>query len=518
MPIKYDQHVKRPNEEVEYSTEQIEELVKCSKDVNHFIKYIKIINPDRGEIFFEPYDYQLDLLKKFQKYRFNVALASRQCGKSTIVAAYVLWYACFHENKVIGIVSNKESAAKMILSRIKRMYEQLPNWLKPGVTEYQKTGVQYDNGTKIIISATSPDAFRGETLNCLVCDEFAFVPGNQAEEFWASNYPTISASKESKIIIISTPNGLFNLFHRIYTESEAKENTFISTKVTWEQVPGRDKEWAEEQIKNLGQRQFNQEFAVEFIGSVNTLIDENVLRTILTQHTDPIEISMNNRLKIWEKPQDNAIYVIGADPSKGTGEHWATAQVLRIDKIVPIKLKQVAVFRDNKTDVYDFADMLNRLSRFYNNAFIMCENNGEGSAVVQRIWWEHENENLINSGSKAKNIGIRSTGGEKGTKTKAVLMMKKIIEDGSIEINDENTLKELGSFIEENGKFVGKDTPDDLVSALFWACYIFEMDILDEDYSFDQKEGDDIWGILSDIDDMVDEDWSWLEDAKLIDY
>jgi hypothetical protein len=515
MPIKYDQHVKRPNEEVEYSEKQIKDLVKCSEDVNHFIKYVKIVNPDQGEIFFDPYDYQLDLLKKFQNYRFNVALASRQCGKSTIVATYVLWYACFHSDKVIGIVSNKESAAKMILSRIKRMYEQLPNWLKPGVTEYQKTGVQYDNGTRIIISATSPDAFRGESINCLVCDEFAFVPGNQAEEFWAANYPTISASTKSKIIIISTPNGLFNLFHKIYSESEAGNNTFINTKVTWQQVPGRDQEWAEEQIKNLGKRKFNQEFAVEFIGSVNTLINENILKTLLSQYKDPIED--DGKLKIYEHPKKGAIYIIGSDPSKGTGEHWATAQVLRLDSIIPIKMKQVAVFRDNKTDLYHFADILNRLSLKYNSAYILCENNGEGNAVVQRLWWDHENENLVNSGTKTKNLGIRSTGGEKGTKTKAVLMMKRIIEDGSIEINDEMTLKELGAFIEENDKFFGKDMSDDLVSALYWACYIFEMNILDENYEFAEKQGDDVWGILSDIEDMVEEDWDWLDNMKFMD-
>ena len=523
MPIKYDEYVKRPNEEVEYTPEQIEELYKCSQDVNHFIKYIKIVNPDKGEIFFEPYDYQLDLLKKFQDHRFNVALCSRQSGKTTIVAAYVLWYACFHQDKVVGIVSNKETSAKMILSRFKRMYEQLPVWLKPGVTEYQKTGVQYDNGTRIVISATSADAFRGETINCLVCDEFAFVPNNQAEEFWASNYPTISASTKSKIIIISTPNGLFNIYHRIFSEAIANENTFVATKVTWQQVPGRDEAWAEEQIKNLGQRKFNQEFAVEFIGSVNTVIDENTLSIILSQYKPPVEWSLNNRLRVWEKPQEGAIYALGCDPAKGTGEHWATIQVLRIDSIVPIKMKQVAVFQDNKTDVYDYADIINRLSRYYNDAFILCENNGEGNAVVQRLWWEYENENLVNSGSKMNSLGIRSTGnrsahgGVKGTKTKAVLLMKKIIEDGSLEINDEPTLKELGSFIEENDKFFGKDTPDDLVSALYWGCFIFEMKVLDESYKFTQKEGDDVWGILADIEDMVNEDWEWLNDASLVD-
>jgi len=198
----------------------------------------------------------------------------------------------------------------------------------------------------------------------------------------------------------------------------------------------------------------------------------------------------------------------------GTGENYSAIQVLKLINMKPIQMEQVAVFHDNLTDVYDLAYIINKLSIYYNNAFIMCENNGEGAPVVNRIWWEYENENLVNSGSKIKNIGIRSTGGEKsGTKPKAALLMKKLIEDGSLKLVDIKTLEELGSFIEENGKFVGKDSYDDLVCALLWACYILEMNILDENYSFQEKEEDDAWGILSDIEDFT-EDWSWLDQSS----
>ena len=82
MPIRYDeQFVKRPRSEYDYNEEEILELKKCSESCVHFIKYVKIVNPDLGEVFFEPYDYQLDLLQKFQDHRFNVGLCSRQSGK-----------------------------------------------------------------------------------------------------------------------------------------------------------------------------------------------------------------------------------------------------------------------------------------------------------------------------------------------------------------------------------------------------------------------------------------------------
>jgi hypothetical protein len=502
MPVKYDQFVKRPGEEIEYTPENIIELGKCRDSLFHFIKYVKIVNPDEGEILYEPYDFQTDLLNLYNDNRFSVSLCSRQSGKTTTVCVYALWYALFNKDKNIGIVSNKESSAKMILARLKRMWEGLPAWLKPGAAEYSKMFVTFDNGTRIFISATSADAFRGESMNLLICDEFAFVPGNQAEEFWASNYPTISASKKAKIIIISTPNGLFNIFHRIYSQAEASLNTFKYLKVTWSDVPGRNAEWAEEQIANLGKIKFAQEFNVEFIGSTNTVIDPEVLKVL-------------NRLSIYEKPEEGATYILGVDPAKGTGENWSVIQVLKLIRMVPVKMQQVAVFRHNQTDVYDFSDIVNRLSYFYNNAHIMCENNGEGSAVIQRIWWEHENENLVNTGMKTANLGIRAT---KTTKPRAVLLMKKLIEDGSIILVDRETIEELGSFIEEKGKFFGKDKPDDCVCALYWGSYILEMNIFDESFSFEKKKDseEEIWGILSDIEDNV-EDWSWVTNSSLYD-
>ena len=101
-------------EEIEYTPEQVEELYKCSKDIYHFIPYFKIVNPDLGEITFEPYDYQKKLLNKFRRFRYNVALCSRQSGKTTVVSAYALWYAMFNKDKVIAIFDETESFSKLI--------------------------------------------------------------------------------------------------------------------------------------------------------------------------------------------------------------------------------------------------------------------------------------------------------------------------------------------------------------------------------------------------------------------
>jgi hypothetical protein len=517
VSVKYDDFVKRPYEESEYTPEMIEELQKSSIDIWPFLKYIKVIHPDKGEIPFEPSlrKFQKEILETISENRFVISLCARQSGKSTGVSAYILWYAVFHANKMIGIVSNKQTSAIHILYIIRRMYESLPSWIKPGVKEYSKTFITFDNGTKIEVSATSTDAFRGRPLNLLFCDEFAFVRKGIAEEFWSANYPAISASKKSKVVIVSTPNGMFNLFHRLYSGAERKENMFIPLKYTWRAVPDRDEEWARQERKNLGDVMFTQEQECDFLGSTNTVIDTNVLGYLFQNIQNPLLLQLDNKLRIYEKPEKGSIYVLGCDVAKGTGEHYSTIQILKIIGLKPINLKQVAVFESNTTDIYSFSSIINRISLYYSNSYILVENNAEGSSVVDRLWWDFENGRLVNSGSKSKDLGIRAT---RSTKPKAVLYMKRVIEDNSLSIADTGTVNQLSSFVEKNGKFFGKDMPDDLVSGLYWACYVFTMkDILNDEVKLkdDNEDINDAWGILSDVVDDFEDEWEWLKDISL---
>lgn len=510
--VRYDDYVKAPNLEWEYTEEQIKELHKCKNDVLYFISnYIKIVHQARGVVLFEPYDYQRDLLDLFMNNRFSICLLSRQSGKSTVVAAYALWFACFNDHKNIGIVSNKADSAKNFLSRLKYMYELLPVWLKPGVPGWAQTTIEFDNHTKIYIAATSKDSFRGEPMGMLICDEFAFVePSWKADEFWASNYPTISASPDAKIIIISTPNGLYNKFHELYSKATEGKNTFAHAKFTWTAVPGRDEEWAKEQEKNLGIVKFNQEFGCEFIGSSNTVISASTIDSLFKRRIEPDIIDMGGKFHIYQPPVQGALYVMGVDTAKGTGEDSSVVQVLKVDSISPVKMEQVAVWEDNYTDVYTFSDVVNRIAYYYNNSYIMVENNGEGAPVVQRLWWEYENENLINTGTKNKDLGIRAT---TKTKPQAVLLMKKLVEDKSIDLHHPKTIEQMADFQDlGNGKFGGKNTHDDLVTALYWGLFSLEQDVFDETYTFIEGEDDEEgWGILADYaDGHFEDDWSWL--------
>lgn len=279
----------------EYTPEMIKEVFSCANNIQKFVKHFWITTLDHGKEKINLYRPQKRLLKALTNYRFNIFLASRQIGKTTVTIIYALWVVCFQKDKTILIVANKEDTAKEILLRIKTAYQQLPNWLKPGVTEWAKTGVAFSNDSRILISTTSSSAARGLSINILIIDEMAAIPEYIIEEFWNSVIPVISSSRSTKVFVVSTPNGAGNLFHKIYTGAERGDPKFAEwhhERVDWWEIPGRGKKWESEQRALLaGQdKSFDQEFGCCATGDT----------TITVKNKETNEISTITYNKLWE--------------------------------------------------------------------------------------------------------------------------------------------------------------------------------------------------------------------------
>jgi hypothetical protein len=252
--------LKKVGVELNFTQEQVEEYIKCSKDVVYFAKkYMKIVNVDQGLIPFQMYDFQEDMIRTFNENRFVITKCPRQVGKTTTSVAYLLWMTLFNDSQSIAVLANKGSLARDILAKYCLAYENLPMWLQQGVVTWNKGNVELENGSKIIASSTSSSAVRGGSFNLVFLDEFAFVPSNIATEFFNSVYPVISSGKTTKIIIVSTPNGM-NLFYKLWMDAINNKNGYKPFEIHWSQVPGRDEAWKEETIRNTSQRQFQQEF------------------------------------------------------------------------------------------------------------------------------------------------------------------------------------------------------------------------------------------------------------------
>lgn len=505
--------LKRPNQEIEYTPEMVKELISCINSFDEFTKFVKILNPDKGITQFEPFFYQKEMAHSIFNNRFCVFLTGRQMGKTTIMSVISCYLTFFQDNFKLGITSDKFSSAKDFINRIKLVYQELPDHLKPGIKSWNAASIEFDNGSVIEACATTPNSFVGRSLNVLICDEFAKVRPGAAQDFWNSVYPTISSGKQTKIIIISTPKGMHNLFHTIYTEAEKGRNEFASKKYTWRDRPDRTEKWAEQEIKNLGgMENFRQEHEAEFVGSGDTIINVSAMNDLIDSYKSPLE--SKKELKIYQRKNPLASYVIGVDVGKGIGKDYSVAQVFKIVSLEPIKLEQTAVYASNKINPKEFAPYLHKLGLEYNNAYMMVECNSMGEGVVSDLWFKHQYENMYNYGKKRNQLGIYSS---RKTKSDAVLFMKKLVENGNVELYDKDTINELLDYSFIGNKFTGVNLHDDRVSAMYWAMYLFQTDLIDY-ISFNEinrEEEDQPFGFL--VDDShgtwntnEEEDMSWV--------
>jgi len=237
---------------IEFTPDQVKEFVKCSQDPEYFLdKYIKVISLDHGVIPFHPYPFQQELVNSFHDNRFTICKLPRQSGKSVTVTAYLIHQAIFRDEINIAILANKRETAYELMAKLQKSYENLPKWLQQGVKGWNKGSIELENGSRITV--------RGFSYNIVFLDEFAFVPTNVADEFFASVYPTISSGRSTKVIIVSTPNGM-NHFYKLWTDAEKGRNSYNPIEAHWSEVPGRDEKWKEETISNTSAEQFAQEF------------------------------------------------------------------------------------------------------------------------------------------------------------------------------------------------------------------------------------------------------------------
>lgn len=258
--FKGNQLLKKSNVAQNFTEEQIQEYVKCAEDPVYFSRnYVKIVSLDEGVQKFKMYDFQEDMVNKFHNNRFVVCKIARQSGKSTTVIAYLLHYVLFNPSVSVAILANKGSLARELLGRMQLSYENLPLWLQQGIVVWNKGSMELENGSKVISAATSSSAIRGMSFNVIFIDEYAFIPQHIAEQFFSSVYPTITSGENTKIIVVSTPNGL-NHFYKMWIDAINKVNDYVPIAVSWDQIPGRDENWKQKEIKNTSKQQFQQEF------------------------------------------------------------------------------------------------------------------------------------------------------------------------------------------------------------------------------------------------------------------
>lgn len=480
--------VKNPFTVEKFTDDQVRELALCAQDPVYFIdNYCWVQHPTKGKMKFHLFDYQRELLRCYHENRYSINMLGRQMGKTATAAAYLIWYAMFIPDSTILIAAHKFAGAQEIMQRVRYTYETLPHWIKAGATSYNKGSIDFDNGSRIISTTTTETTARGMSLSLIYLDEFAFVKPRIASEFWTSISPTLSTG--GKCIITSTPNQDDDQFARIWKEATKNvdeygnptkygKNGFSHIKFIWSQHPDRDEAWANTERIKIGEERFLREHECEFITADETLI--NSMKLVTMEGKEPA--SKLGQVRVFRYPERNAGYVVGWDPSLGTGGDPAAIQIFRLPE-----LEQVAEWQHNKTDIQGQLRTLVSIVKWLRDEtegtaeiYWSVENNTIGEAALISIR-EYGEENIPGTFVQE----IRRAGQSRGrrgfntthkTKITACMRLKSYVESDKMTIRSHNLLRELKNFIARGSSFAAKDgETDDLVMATILVLRIVEV-------------------------------------------
>jgi hypothetical protein len=456
--------------------QQLNDFIKCCDPATgylHFMDNFFIIqHPTKGNMVYHPWDYQKRLINTYHNYRFSISLMPRQTGKSTSAAGYLLWYAMFVPDSTILIAAHKYTGAQEIMQRIRYAYENCPNYIKAGVTTYNKGSLDFENGSRIVSATTTENTGRGMSITLLYLDEFAFVRPSIAKEFWTSITPTLSTG--GKAIITSTPNSDEDQFAYIWKQANKTEddfgnqtelgvNGFRAYRAYWDEHPDRDQKWADEIRAQLGDDRFNREIGCEFIIADETLINPNTL--IALEGTEPVY--RQGQIRWYSKPTKGNIYLVGLDPSLGTGGDPAAIQIFEANTTT-----QIGEWKHNKTDIPSQIKLILQINKYIiectgepKSLYYSIENNTIGEAALVSLN-EYGEQNI--PGSFISEPGKKRKGFNTTNKSKlaACAKFKTLLESKKLTIHSRSLISELKAFVAHGGSYAAKigDT-DDLIMA-----------------------------------------------------
>ena len=358
-----------------------EEYKRCIQDPVYFMKkYCKIQHPKKGKIPFHLYPFQEDTLNALRNNDYNVILKSRQLGISTLSAGYALWLMTFFSDKNILVIATTQEVAKNLVLKVKVMHEYLPSWLRKAATEANKLSLRFDNGSQIKAVSSSGTSGRSEALSLLIIDEAAFI--RNIDEIWTAAQQTLATGGGA--IVLSTPNGTGNFFHKVWVGAETKSgigSRFNPIKLHWTVHPDRDQSWRDKQDELLGPAEAAQECDCDFITSGNTVVDGATLQWYEQTHvSEPLEKrGFDGNLWIWEPPTYNSgkDYIVCADVARGDGSDFSGFHVIDVETMT-----QVAEYK-GQIDTTNYGNMLVNIATEYNDALLVIENSNIGWATIQ---------------------------------------------------------------------------------------------------------------------------------------
>lgn len=437
--------------------------------------YWHIRHPERGRIKFEMFEAQVETIESWLTTRYSLILKARQIGFSTLVATYAFWLTFFYRDRPVLLLSRTEREAIKLLQKAKYGAQFLPDWMKykgPPMNQTQ-TKMEFSNGSYVESLPSASDPARGESAYLIVVDELAFLPNSN--EAWSAIEPV--ADVGGRVIMLSTANGEGNLFHQLWVGARAKANRFTPLFFSWA-AAGRDQDWYEAKKRDLLEWQLAQEYPDNeedaFLKSGRPVFDLVMLRQIEVEEPiakgylkkDTLDfVEDGGALHIYEWPDSEGKYVVGADPAQGL-EHgdFASAHVINA------RDGKVVAHWHGHIDPDLFAtEVLAPLGKFYGQALLGVESNNHGLTTLKflkevchyfPIYYQRSPQ--YKRSVPTDILGYRTT---QVTKPLMIDELNEGLRSGRIICLDEPTIAELRTYVRnDKGKMEGSPYDDRTIS------------------------------------------------------
>lgn len=491
-------------------------LKKVFDDFELFSKnFLHITDNDNQVIKFELNDAQREIHELMGKNKFILVGKARQAGISTFSLGKALWRALTKPNENILIVSYKSDSAKALFEKLKDMESRLPRDKFPNVFPHKKRDnrdeILFDNGSKIkSIVAGRKDIGRGDTYTWIHLSEFAFFEAQERQLL--SVEQALAKGANSQITIETTSNGTGNHYYRMYMQAMKGQSKYVNYFIpfyhklyakqfandydeaeAWYKAVNKGKrlmkvdlDEVEEKLHEMGatlkmlmwrqwkladmenEEQFKQEYPStpleSFIATGNSVFDQNrILERLSFSMNTFNRTEMNNiadldkvikpyigkGLEIFYLPDAKKRYYAGIDTASGSGGDSSTITMYDDEG------QEVLTFYNNRIPVYKFAPLINAIGRWYNYAFLTVERNSYGLPLIERLRKECQYANMYKQkmfdqhGKKKLQLGFHTT-----EISKAVMIsdFKEQFEVGLCNIECKETLQQMQTFVEKNGK------------------------------------------------------------------
>ena len=505
-----------------YTTEKKLEIINASPKL--WLKnFVKIIDNEGQEVPFEINKEQENFINNMSK--FNIICKARQIGFTTMSLGLMLYYACTLPNTNYLMLSYDGESVQNIFNRLKMMYESIPDKYRIDQKRMNKSELLLTNGSRISVKvAGNKELGRSFTCQMIHCSEFAFWEESQQQKGLLALEQSLAKNKDSKVILESTSNGIGNNYYNIFTSAyksnskykaffynwfqnktqfaqdyaiaeewykgcmhgcrlQAKELTPYESMLYEKGASLKQLMWRQWKLLDMTEDEFNQEFPStpeeSFITTSTGVFEAgiitqryNYLPQILKYKELEIDLPQNlvkyygKGLTIYKNVKSKEKYFGGIDTGAGLKGDYSSIVILDSSG------EQVATFNRNDVPVYKFAEICYELGMYFNYAMYVPERNSYGLDLITRLRREQGYINVLKIKKFDKIKGIKTY--EYGwytdnvSKSKLIMDLKEVFEEGMILINDRDTLDEMRIYVEDNGKMgniKGQNNHDDLVIA-----------------------------------------------------